>query len=165
MKLPRVFKRISGHKREKGQALVEFSLSLAVLAFLLLGVIEFGMLLYSYIVVIDATDEAASYAALIPFERDLNAGCLPPCRLDNDDAIIQRVFDTSAGNAIIETSRFVSITITPDYLERDPCTQVRVYTEYHHNFMTSLFGPGVDLQYEVTKMIVPQGSLGFCLSD
>ena len=135
---------------------------MAVLAFLLLGVIEFGMLLYSYIVVVDATDEAASYAALYPYERDLSPDCPSPCRLDNDNDISQRVLDTSSGNAIVDPSNYFSIIITPDYLHRDPCETVTVNASYHHRFMTALFGTGVNLHYQTVRLITPPGGPGVC---
>ncbi len=151
-------------KSARGQALVEFSVSMMVLSFLLLGVIEFGMLLYNYIVVVDATDEAAAYASIYPYERDLNDSCAPPCRIDNDADIVARLRDTSAGNSIIREGNYFSITITPDYLHRQPCGTVTVESYYHHSFLFPLFGPGVDLHYRTTKMIVPPGSLGICPS-
>lgn len=149
-------------RRERGQALVEFSFSMMVFAFLLLGVIEFGMLLYNYIVVVDATDEAAAYATIYPYERDLSGSCVAPCRLDNDQDIAARLRDASAGNSIIEESNYFSITITPDYLHRQPCGTVTVESHYHHRFLFPLFGPGLDLQYRTTKMIAPPGSMGIC---
>ncbi len=151
--------------RSRGQALVEFALSIAVLAFLLLGVVEFGMTLYTYIVVVDATDEAAAYAAMYPFERDLGPGCPPPCRQNNDPDIAERVLISSegGGNAIIDPSRFVTVTVTPNYLERDPCARVTVYSVYRHTFFTPLFfGASIDLHYQASKMIVPEGALGLC---
>lgn len=160
-------KRLFLRKRplERGQALVEFSLSMTLFAFLLLGVIEFGMLLYNYIVVVDATDEAAAYATIYPYKRDLSGSCVAPCRLDNDQDIIARLRDTSAGNSIIRESNYFSITITPDYLHREPCTTVTVESYYHHQFLFPLFGPGVDLHYRTTRMIAPPGSMGICPSQ
>lgn len=149
-------------KRERGQALVEFAVSVMLLTFLLLGVIEFGMLLYNYIIVVDATDEAAAYASIYPYERDLGGSCVPPCRINNDQDIINRVIDTSAGNSIIRESEYFSITITPDYLHRHPCGTVTVSARYHHRFIFPLFGPGIDLHYETTRMIVPPGAMGIC---
>ena len=149
-------------RRERGQALVEFAVSVTLLAFLLLGVIEFGMLLYNYIIVVDATDEAAAYASLYPYEPDLGGSCVPPCRINNDQDIIHRVIDTSAGNSIIQETEYFSITITPDYLHRQPCGTVTVTARYHHRFIFPLFGPGIDLHYQTTRMIAPPGAMGIC---
>jgi hypothetical protein len=137
---------------------------MAILALLLLGVIEFGMLLYSYIVVIDATDEAVAYASLFPYERNLEPDCPTPCRLDNDADIAQRVLDTTAGNSIVDPNNYVDITITPDYLHRNPCGMVTVSTRYYHHFLTSFFGVGLALHYQAVHMIVPPGGSGICPS-
>jgi hypothetical protein len=152
-------------RSERGQALVEFSISMIVLAFLLLGVIEFGMLLYDYIVVVDATDEAAAYASIYPYERDLSGNCAPPCRIDNDQDIVARQRDTSSENSIVQESNYFSITITPDYVHRQPCGTVTVSARYHHTFIFQLFGPGIDLHYQTVKMISPPGSMGICPSE
>jgi len=149
-------------KRQQGQALVEMAFSMAILALLLLGVIEFGMLLYSYIVVVDAADEAAAYAGLFPYERDIDPDCTYPCRLDNDEDIVQRVLDTTAGNSIVNPSNYVSITVTPDYLHRDACDKVTVSTRYFHHFLTSFFGDGLGLHYQAVHMIAPPGGMGIC---
>ncbi len=155
---------VARSKAARGQALVEFALGMAILSILLLGVIEFGMLVYSYIVVVDATDEAASYAALYPYERDLDGNCPPPCRIDNDADIAERVRDASIESIIIETDNYYTITVTPDYLHRRPCEQVTVTAFYRYNFLTPLFfGRSVDLHYQVTKLIVPEGSYGDCM--
>jgi len=46
---------------ERGQALVEFALALPVLLLLLLGIIEFGLLLYNKQVITNAAREGARY--------------------------------------------------------------------------------------------------------
>ena len=151
-------------RRQQGQALVEMAFSMAILALLLLGVIEFGMLLYSYIVVVDAADEAVAYAALRPYDRDLDPECEYPCRLNNDPDIVQRVLDTTAGNSIVDPSNYVSISITPDYLHRDACEKVTVSTRYYHRFLTSFFGEGLALHYQAVHMVVSPGGMGICPS-
>jgi hypothetical protein len=148
--------------RHRGQALVEMALGMVVLSLLLMGVLEFGLALYSYIVVVDATDEAAAYASLFPYERDTDPGCLAPCRINNDPAIIARVLATSRGNAAIDPTHF-TVTVSPDYLDRDPCGRVTVETVYHYqSLMPFFFGAGFDMHYSASKMIVPAGSLGLC---
>jgi len=161
MSRSRFLRKLTTHR--PGQALVEFSLSIVALTLLLMGVIEFGLTFYTYIVVVDATDEAATYASLYPYDRDTSPDCVPPCRLDNDPAIVERIRDASQGSAAIDPNRFVTIQISPDYLHRDPCMPVEVSTVYHHNFLMPLFfGIGLDLHYRASKMIVPVGSLGIC---
>ena len=52
------------HKRERGQALVEFALVLPVLLVLLCGIIDFGWLYYNQITLNNAAREGARYAAV-----------------------------------------------------------------------------------------------------
>jgi hypothetical protein len=152
-------------KRQRGQALVEMAASMVILGFLLLGVIEFGMLLYSYIVVVDATDEAVAYASLFPYERDLSDDCPPPCRLDNDNDIIRRVLDTTTGNSIVNPINYLNIIVSPSYLDRDPCTMVTVSTSYKHHFLTHFFwGETLVLHYDAIRRIIPLGGDRFCIT-
>jgi hypothetical protein len=64
-------------KKVKGQAMVEFALAFTLFLVLVVGVIEFGHLLFSYISVYSATREAARYGASVgtnnagvPHEKD-----------------------------------------------------------------------------------------------
>lgn len=50
--------------REKGQSLMEFSLSLVVLLVLLAGVVDLGRAFFTYITLRDAAQEGASYASV-----------------------------------------------------------------------------------------------------
>ena len=50
-------------KNRRGQSLVEFTLMLPILLIMLSGLVEFGFLLNSYLDVIDASREAARFAA------------------------------------------------------------------------------------------------------
>lgn len=54
-----------GRRREAGQSLVEFALILPVLLLLIVGTIEFGGLMASYVMVESASREAARYAATV----------------------------------------------------------------------------------------------------
>jgi Flp pilus assembly protein TadG len=53
-----------GRRKTRGQALVEFSLILPVFLFVLWGILDFGMLLYSRMTVINATREGARAASV-----------------------------------------------------------------------------------------------------
>ena len=52
-----------GPESKAGQGMVEFALSLPILLVLMLGIIEFGRLLFTYSAVVTATREAARYGA------------------------------------------------------------------------------------------------------
>lgn len=58
-------------RREDGQALVEFSLILAPLLFLLLGIVQFGFVFNAYITVSTAAREAAREGSIFVYDRTL----------------------------------------------------------------------------------------------
>ena len=58
-----------GSGTEKGQSLVELAISFPIMLLLLLGTIDFGMALYSFIVVRDAAQEGALYGSFNPNNR------------------------------------------------------------------------------------------------
>ncbi len=53
-------------KHGRGQSLVELAISFPVMLLLLLGTIDFGMALYSYVIVRDAAQEGALYGSFNP---------------------------------------------------------------------------------------------------
>lgn len=53
-------------KSERGQSLVELSISLVVLLYLLSGAVEFGILFFQYVQLRDAVQEGALYGSLNP---------------------------------------------------------------------------------------------------
>ena len=53
-------------KSEKGQSLVELSVSILILLLILVGVIELGNLFYQYIAMREAAQEGAIYASIYP---------------------------------------------------------------------------------------------------
>lgn len=63
--------RSRGHKGDGGQSLVEFSLILAPLLLLLLGVVQFGFIFNAYITVSTAAREAAREGSIYVYQRTL----------------------------------------------------------------------------------------------
>ena len=51
-------------RRERGQDLIEFALVLPILALLLFGIMEFGLIIFSYNTIGDAAREGARYGAV-----------------------------------------------------------------------------------------------------
>ena len=54
------------HKSERGQSLVELSISLLVLLYLLSGAVEFGLAFFQFVQLRDAAQEGALYASMSP---------------------------------------------------------------------------------------------------
>lgn len=71
-----------GHRRQRGQALVEFSLGITFLLIMLAGVMDLGRAFFIYISMQDAAQEGASYGSIAPLDVD---------------GIRQRVRETSGG--------------------------------------------------------------------
>jgi Flp pilus assembly protein TadG len=70
-------------KRERGQALVEFALVLPILAMLILGIVQFGIVFHDYVALTDAVragarqgsvthDASAASAAVVNSASELN---------------------------------------------------------------------------------------------
>lgn len=54
------------NRSERGQSLVELAISLPVLLLILLGVVDFGMAIFSYAILRDAAQEGALYGSFNP---------------------------------------------------------------------------------------------------
>ena len=61
---PKWIKLRRAKKAEKGQAMVELALVLPILLLILLGIIEFGHIFYSYLVIQNATRDGARYGVV-----------------------------------------------------------------------------------------------------
>lgn len=59
-------------KSERGQSLVELSISLLVLLYLLSGAVEFGLAFFQFVQLRDAAQEGALYASIHPLVADLD---------------------------------------------------------------------------------------------
>jgi len=55
-------------KKEKGQSLVEFAVSVVILLLLLSGIVDLGRLFFQYIAMRDAAQEGATYGIIDPSE-------------------------------------------------------------------------------------------------
>jgi hypothetical protein len=56
------------HKNERGQSLVELSISLVLLLLLLTGLVEFGIAFFQFVQLRDAAQEGALYGSMNPSE-------------------------------------------------------------------------------------------------
>lgn len=56
---------------ERGQSLVEFSISLVIILWLLAGAVEFGIALFQYIQLRDAAQEGALYGSICPVQANI----------------------------------------------------------------------------------------------
>ena len=75
---------------EKGQSLVEFSISFLFLMFLLGGAVEFGIIFFQYVQLKDAAQEGALYGSLYPYdtvsiEQRVRGSSTNPINLTGED--------------------------------------------------------------------------------
>ena len=90
-----------GKKREQGQTMAEFTLVLPVLAILLFGIIQFGIVFNNYLAVTDAVRAGARQAAvsriLPPAQRDAAVRAKVYASADNLDASRLKVTVSASG--------------------------------------------------------------------
>jgi Flp pilus assembly protein TadG len=83
-------------KQERGQSLVELAISLMIILMLLMGAVDFGIALFSYVAMRDAAQEGALYGSIYP---------------DDNDGIKHRAIAAASDLIIIDED---DITITPN---------------------------------------------------
>lgn len=111
-------------KEQEGQALVEFALVMPVLLLLLIGIMEFGLLLYNQQVITNASREGARFGIVMRIPRW-------------DAAAIEGVVDAYAGDRLIT---FGSAEPDTDVVP-DPTTgavfgdSLRVTVTFHYDFL------------------------------
>lgn len=123
-------KRISGSskKNERGQSLVELAISFPVMILLLLGTIDFGMAIYSFLVIRDAAQEGALYGSFNPNNRneiesrarnispnDSDALYFYPVELNDKDLVIVEIQTSSDNCQGITNGSANSIAVTVKY--------------------------------------------------
>lgn len=126
-------------KSQRGQSLVELSISILILIYLLSGAVEFGIAFFQFVQLRDAAQEGALYASLNPGDTT------------NIVARIQQSSD----------SPIDLTTITPDITyDGDLCegNGVTVSLTYDHQvfmpFMSVITGPEIPLTATVTDTIL-----------
>lgn len=75
---------------EKGQSLVEFALIIPVVLLILLGILEFGMMLNSYLTISNASREGARQGAIGSSDSDIQAKIMEISpNLDDMDILVE----------------------------------------------------------------------------
>lgn len=132
-------------KSERGQSLVELSISLVILLFLLAGAVEFGMAYFQFVQLRDAAQEGALYGSINPTDT---AG------------IIARIRESSQSPLKLNDLSVVppgNITITPS---GSACEGDGLFVEvkYDHKvfmpFMKQITGNTIPLKASVTDTIL-----------
>ena len=120
-------KRPSAPSGARGQSLVEFSIVLAPLLLVLLGVLQFGLIFNSYVTVSNAVREAAREGSIYRYSQAVcngggggggNGGGNQSCRDANDAARMARmltVFRSSLGMLSTAAPQFTDADLTVTY--------------------------------------------------
>jgi hypothetical protein len=153
-------------KHERGQSLVELSISLLVLLYLLSGAVEFGLAFFQFVQLRDAAQEGALYGSMGLTNK------LQPQSPDTDlYKIEQRVRNASSSPIDLADTSKVDVFIYVDDLliwqnGASPnstslaCEShaLKVIVSYDHQvfmpFMSKIIGPTVPLDAEVTDTIL-----------
>jgi len=106
-----------------GQGLVEFSLALPVILLLVMGIVDLGMALRSYVVLTNASREGARFAIVCPA---------------TDDLIKSRVVEYA--NSLVKTNNDVTVTwvAQPGRCKSGEAVEVRTFSDY--TYVTPLLG-------------------------
>ncbi|KRQ86266.1 TadE-like protein [Caloramator mitchellensis] len=123
--------------KNKGQALVEFAIILPILIFIIAGIIEFGMMLNSYLTIQNASREGARYGIM---------GA-------NDSEIIQIVRNISPN---LDDSK-LGIEITPGEGSRKSGDTINVKVIYDYELIvpviSNLLGNNIELKAETSMRV------------
>ncbi len=117
-KLPR-----ASLRHERGQSLVEFSISMMVVLLLLSGVLDIGRAFYSYLALRDAAQEGASYGSIAPSDsggirtrvRELSNGPIDLGSFGDDQIDVQ-----VTGSACASGSNALTVAVEFDFLMVSP---------------------------------------------
>ena len=127
------------HSSERGQSLVELSISILILIYLLSGAVEFGIAFFQFVQLRDAAQEGALYASLNP----------------GDTVNITARIQQSSDSPIDLTTITPNITYDGALCEGNGVT---VSLTYNHQvfmpFMSEITGPTSPLTASVTDTIL-----------
>lgn len=140
-------------KRERGQSLVEFGISILILVYLLAGAAEFGVLFFQFVQLRDAAQEGALYGSINP---PLNA--TDTAKINE---IKQRALYSSPTRSPIDLVNDPSVIVTVLVTDGKYCEggSLEVTVEYPHKifmpFMSQILGNStIPLEATVTDTIL-----------
>ncbi len=124
-------------KNQEGQSLVEFALVIPLLLIILMGIIEFGLMFNSFIVITNGSREGARLASL--------GG--------TDTEIVERVELVTRSIDITN----ITVTISPNYSSRSNGEMVTVLVEYDYQMISpiisNLLSPLINLESETIMRV------------
>lgn len=81
---------------EEGQNLVEFALLLPILLYILMGIIQFGLIFAVYVTINNSVREAARWGSIYVYDNSLTSGAGAPTNNDvrRNDGMIDRIYQS-----------------------------------------------------------------------
>jgi Flp pilus assembly protein TadG len=123
------------NKRERGQSLVEFALTITFVVMLLAGLIDLGNAFFSFVALRDAAQDGAVYAALEPIIDSNNNGQYDNGESLNISAIVERVRNASSSPIDLNDTTKVTVNVSFD---DDPCQGNTVTVSVTYNYPISV---------------------------
>ena len=134
-------------KDQKGQALVEFALILPILILLVMGIIEFGIIYHTQLVLDNASREGARAGVLQQRGEEDSAS--------SDDKIKEVIFDRAA--TLDRDKLEQGINISPDFGDRRVGVPLKVELTYEVNPFTpvisNIIGDSIELNSSTTMRV------------
>jgi Flp pilus assembly protein TadG len=131
------------HKSERGQSLVELSISLLVLLYLLSGAVEFGLAFFQFVQLRDAAQEGALFGSMDPSNP---SGLVP-------DPIETRVRAASSSPIDLADTGRVEVTLTAhDKDDPDPDHTIPVNGACEGDALTVT----VEFEHQIFMPFIPQ---------
>lgn len=120
------------NKKEQGQSLVEFAISLVILLVLVSGIVDFGRAFFSFVTLNDAAKEGATYASICP--TDISG-------------IFARLIESASDPITLHDLNSDDISICVSAPGSEDCSaniqvgnEVTVFVNYEHTLSTPFLG-------------------------
>ncbi len=121
-------------KRERGQSMVEFAVSLTFILILLAGLVDVGQAFFTMVALRDAAQEGALYGSVFPIIDTNNNGQYDNGEPLNIDGIVARVRNASTTPLDLTDPATVSVNVSIGGL---PCTGGSIIVEVTYNYTVS----------------------------
>lgn len=148
------------HSREKGQSLVEFSLTLGIALLILAGIMDLGRAYHVFIALEDAAGEAAMFLALSPECAGPPEDGYPPECAEPNNADFRARNATRSGEIDWST-----VTITPVTFFSGVADNVQIEVSYRFELVTPIItrivgSDGIVLTASASQLILTEKFFG-----
>ena len=150
-------------RKERGQSLVELSISILILLLLLVGAVEFGMAFFQFVQLRDAAQEGALYGSLHPYvdgDSDAKFDAGEPVNLAGIETRVRASSNSPVDLTVTSGSKAVTVTAVSSDGTNLFCEGhgLTVTVSFNHEvfmpFMTQIIGNTIPLNATVTDTIL-----------